>query len=839
MASKDLTINIGAKADLSKATSALKKMESDLQNVAKTAGIAFTAFSGAIGLTVRSFAKFDDGMRSVKTLLDESSFGAKGLEKGFEAMREDVLALAGDTPFALESMNKALFDTVSAGINAGEAVTFLKTASKLAVAGVTDISIATDGLTSAMNAYGLEVGEADSVAAKFFTAQKFGKTTIEELAGGFGLVGASAQAMGVELDELLGAVSAVTTAGVDTNAAYTGMKAVMANVAKPTADAAKEAERLGISFDAAALRSKGLEGFLDDLRNANGFTQDSITKLFGSTQAQGIMFALTGAQAGAFKDNIAALGDEQKAAATFTEAFATQNASLINAFGRLGNSLAVISIQIGQVLAPAVEKAAGWLESVMAIVKDNKELAKYAAYFLATGAAVTLLTTALATIGLVLIKVKLGLGGVILGVKALGTVLAIVTGPIGLVVIAIGALGVAAVAIYKNWDTIFPRIKQIFRGFSSFIVDMSGGIQKILRGIFTLSPSKIKEGMSEMKGAMAKGISDVSDLYEEMTTPADKVEEDGDRMLASTEDTAAERLRIIELMNQGEQEELAQHEDKVVEIRKAADDKKEEELVGHQLRMKQLRDQAKTLLLEESLTGEELETEQALFHANRLAEIEINSKRHAADIKRQIEREDTENQAKENLLRLKEEEQYGENLAEIRAAMRSQEMQMTSGFLNDMSMLTRTKNKQLFEIGKAAAIGSAIVNTAQGVTKSLSSYPMPFAAAAAAAHAAMGLVQINQIRAQSLNKGGMVGGMGPDADSVMTYLTPGELVVPRSQVKDTLDALVSKRMQEQGPPGGQSQGGSSSYLEIGFADRAFEIIEAKLSERLRLGVARG
>src|SRR5690606_34763922 len=125
---------------------------------------------------------FDNQMRSVKTLLDSDSFGpGSNLEAGFSQMQADLLKLNGNSPSSLPALTKALFDTVSAGIEAGKSVQFLTASNKLAVAGNTDVSTSTDGLTSAINAYKFSADEAEIVASKFFSAQKYGKTTIAEL----------------------------------------------------------------------------------------------------------------------------------------------------------------------------------------------------------------------------------------------------------------------------------------------------------------------------------------------------------------------------------------------------------------------------------------------------------------------------------------------------------------------------------------------------------------------------------------------------------------------------------------------------------------------------------
>jgi TP901 family phage tail tape measure protein len=411
MANQDLIVRISG--DIGRFQDSLKQvkkqtenMERTLSSVAKISGVAFAGLTASIGLNVREFAKFDNQLRSVKTLLSENSFGAKGLEQGFKEMREEALKLQAQTPSSIEAVNKALFDTVSAGVEASKAVEFVGVASKLAVAGVTDVSIATDGMTSALNAYQFAASEANAVAAKFFTAQKFGKTTIAELSQGFGLVGASASALGVSFDELLASISAATLAGVKTNAAYTGMKAVLAGISKPTKEAQEEAKRLGIQFNAAALRTKGLSKFLQDLTSTAGFTQDSLIQLFGSTEAQNIMFALTGSQAKAFKETLAELGNETKAVGTFNKAFETQNASLANQMALLGKQIQTVAIRIGEVLAPYVAKVTKQLSSLLDVFARNPEMAAFAATALGVSAAVAGLTTAVAAGSLAYIKLN-------------------------------------------------------------------------------------------------------------------------------------------------------------------------------------------------------------------------------------------------------------------------------------------------------------------------------------------------------------------------------------------------------------------------------------------------
>ena len=70
------------------------------------------------------------------------------------------------------------------------------------------------------------------------------------------------------------------------------------------------------------------------------------------------------------------------------------------------------------------------------------------------------------------------------------------------------------------------------------------------------------------------------------------------------------------------------------------------------------------------------------------------------------------------------------------------------------------ESRTLFEVNKAAGIANAIINTHEGVTKSLSKYPWPLAGAMAALHLAAGMAQVRQIRGASFGGGGSGAGTG-------------------------------------------------------------------------------
>jgi hypothetical protein len=87
------------------------------------------------------------------------------------------------------------------------------------------------------------------------------------------------------------------------------------------------------------------------------------------------------------------------------------------------------------------------------------------------------------------------------------------------------------------------------------------------------------------------------------------------------------------------------------------------------------------------------------------------------------------------------------------------------------------QNKKAFEASKALAIASALVNTYQGATKALATYPFPFGLIAAAAAVAAGMAQVAAIRSQQY-QGRALGGPVMGGQSYIVGESGPELFTP-------------------------------------------------------------
>ena len=208
---------------------------------------AIRTMSNALRGAVADFAKMETGQFNVQTLLEDFN----------TTLEKDTIQLIRDFGTEVEDTNKALFDAVSAGIPAAKSIDFLREASILAIGGVTDLRTAVDGLTSILNAYHLQQEEAAQVAAAFFSAQKFGKTTVQELAEAIGQTAPIAQQLNVTYQETLSLYAEITKQGIKTQEATTSIRNVMASLLKPTAETAKVFDELGIVYGSTRVQQVG------------------------------------------------------------------------------------------------------------------------------------------------------------------------------------------------------------------------------------------------------------------------------------------------------------------------------------------------------------------------------------------------------------------------------------------------------------------------------------------------------------------------------------------------------------------------------------------------------
>lgn len=262
-----------------------------LEDVGKAAGLSGAALLAVSVAAGKSAAEYGASLDLVDTLLDETTVNVDQFSDSLFDLNADTRGLVNVQEGAVAS-----YDMLSAGIKDQTALTVsLEQAQKAAIVGQSDLNTISKAATSVVNSYGDALGTGLTQAEKFdkvinlmVQTQADGVITGAEYAAGIGNIASMANGAGVSIEELNAAIALSTVKGTPASQAMTRLTALISNIQKPTAEAAKEAERLGISFDASALKSKGLVGLMQELATNGALTDDSFSKLFGSTEALGI-----------------------------------------------------------------------------------------------------------------------------------------------------------------------------------------------------------------------------------------------------------------------------------------------------------------------------------------------------------------------------------------------------------------------------------------------------------------------------------------------------------------------------------------------------------------------
>lgn len=310
---------------------------------------AFTTVAVAGGAAVNQAADFQSQMQNVGTLLDGDVSGK------LKSMGADLKQVSIDTGAATSDLTDGLYQVVSAFGESAESVKQLEIAAKAARAGNATTTDSVNMLSAVTKGYGDTSAAALQKASDLaFLTVKLGQTTFPELAASMGQVVPLAATMKVSQEELFGAMATLTGVTGGTAEVTTQLRAIMQDFLSPSDKMADALSSLGYESGAAALESEGLGGILNKLNDSVQGDQVAFANLFASIESKNAVLALTGAQADAFAEKTAAMGE---AAGATERAFETQTNSVSAMANKLKNAGSVMMTSLGEKALPYVQKA--------------------------------------------------------------------------------------------------------------------------------------------------------------------------------------------------------------------------------------------------------------------------------------------------------------------------------------------------------------------------------------------------------------------------------------------------------------------------------------------------
>lgn len=481
----ELMLKIGGKVNgsLKTACSTADKNLAALGKTAKTAGkiaagamvAAATAVATLGTAAVKSAAEYEAQLANVSTLLTgtEAEVAARTAEIG-----DQVLEISNRTGVATADLTDGMYQVVSAFGDSADAAAILETAAKSAAAGNATTTDSINLLSAVTKGYGDTSAEAVQQAADLaFATVRLGQTSFPELAAGMGKVIPLASTLGLEQEQLWGAMATLTGVTGSTAEVVTQMKATMQAFLSPSKNMQAALKNMGYESGQALLESKGLQGSLDALKDAVGGNELAFAGLFSSVEAQTAVLAMAGNQAENLTSKTAEMYEATGAANT---AFERQTNTLAYDIQMVKNLGANFLTQLGTNILPYVREFA---EAALPVVSEALE--KIGSYM--TGTIIPAAETAAKWISehhTLILALAAGIATAVAAYKAYKVAIAAYNAVMAVhKVAAIGLAVAAGILIYKNWDKIKAKAVELGAKISEVWGNIKTGVSEAVANL--------------------------------------------------------------------------------------------------------------------------------------------------------------------------------------------------------------------------------------------------------------------------------------------------------------------------------------------------------------------
>lgn len=454
-----------AKLKMGEFGSILEKNKTSLMALGGAMAAAGGVMVWQLGSTVRASADYEKSMANVSTMVDTTT-------EDMKLMGSQVLNLSKEIPISAVTMADALYQIRSASVPAGDAIGYLDVSSRAAVAGLTDTVTAVNAVTAVIKGYGMEFSEAEMVSDKMFKTVQLGQTTFGELASSIGGAVPLANALGIEINELMAGYATLTGVTGNTAEVSTQLESIMAGFIKPTTEMEKTVKKLGYANSQAMLSELGLVESLRVLMETTDGSNEALGDLFMRKEGITAVLALLGSQYDTFNSK---LGEMENSSGAMSEAYKKNSETFYASSQKMKNSIFALKVSLGDALAPAVEHIADAIGGLANFLDSLPGPIKTAVAVTAGLTAVTL------TLGGALLLTGVGITMAIPGIVALSGVLgaakiatmafsraligmglALLTNPITWILIGIiGALALLQHAWTHNWGGIQEKTRAV------------------------------------------------------------------------------------------------------------------------------------------------------------------------------------------------------------------------------------------------------------------------------------------------------------------------------------------------------------------------------------------
>ncbi len=473
---------------------ALKAAQAKLKSFGQSAmatgrQVAFVglAMAAPFAFATRTFAEFDDQMRTVKVV-------TKDIGDAFETLTEQAKTLGRTTSFTAIQVAQAMVQLGRATFIAGETEKAIPHVLDLARATGTDLAEAAEIAAVTLRQFKLDASQMERVVDVMTATANNSVQTLSDLGQSMVFGAQIATKYGLEIEEVSEMLGILATQGLKGTIGGTALRKIMLELANPDVQKQLRANLVEPLDDLKELKSplvilRELGVAMADMTNPQ---QLALLRDMFDIRAVGASAEFTAESLLGLQEAIAnSSGATRKAAAEM-------DAGLGGAFRILKSAIEGVKIEIGGALAPALQKLSKFMtttaQDAIKWIKANKGM---------------VVSAALATAGIIALGVALmAAGGAALAASfALGGLVAIATAftsPIGLITIAV----VGATVAFFRWT---EAGQTAFRSLSSTLGKMLNRFREVFGGIGdAISSGDFALAFDIMKAAASLAFAEVA-----------------------------------------------------------------------------------------------------------------------------------------------------------------------------------------------------------------------------------------------------------------------------------------------------------------------------------------
>ena len=433
---------------------------------------------GTAGLKVAS--DFDSAMSGVKAIS-----GATGEE--FDALRAKAIELGGSTAFSANEVAEAMTEMAKAGWDSQQILDGMGGVLDAAAASGENLGTVSTIVADAITGFGIAAKESTRVADLLTQAANSGTIGINDLGESFKYIAPVAGSMGLSIEDVTTALSAMSMSGIKGSQAGTSLRGVLTRMVKPTDKVAAAMDQLGIVLTNSDGTFKSLDQILSEMRGSfSGLTDEQKTyyaaTLAGQEGMSGLLSLLNMSQEE--YDEIAASMDNAGGVAKETAEVMRDNLSAD--VEELGGSLESLAITLAEHIIPHLRTFVQWLTELVGKFTDldpetQKTILKFAGIAAAIGPVILVIGKLVTAVGSVVTAFGKIPGAIAKAKGAFTAVSAAIGGISAPVVAVVAVIGVLIAAFANLWKTneefrnkitaIWDGIKSKFESFAQGIVD--------------------------------------------------------------------------------------------------------------------------------------------------------------------------------------------------------------------------------------------------------------------------------------------------------------------------------------------------------------------------------